>query len=1286
MSRLRTLWFVVSVFLVVELQHAQAQLTQEEELRLVMKADASVIDEKLKEMPYGVLMAPAPLDTHSLPVPTMDPPLPEVPKPSVKITTASGVGNKGALSERIRNAMKTMKERMRTLQSSRPRLPKKPIDSPKAPKFPRPSSLVTSNPSDLEVAMKRIEIMASRAGFNMSSIPRRSQLQIVSRLAPKLPSKMASAVQEEMDSMSGKLYAFLPEPARDPLIEDDQAFLQHFMDQFDSPHTEQDEFYKQVNSHVSMPSQETSYNFHHDENQKRLNSFDVSQVSLTDDMAHEPITSLSESISSSTSLGGDSSAPNVHLMPPKFDAGEGDNLGTYSVVDDEGVPLPSALISQYPTHHVEESDPLITLSSEVNTKSATATTDSNGGIRSTKSFQVGSIQKSYGVTAPPPPKRLPPTIPTIETTTTTKETTSRQNSIEDFTVSVPPKPIRVSVITKDSILVNDTQEDGSEGSVRTIKYVHVEPIHSTASTAKEELSAFDKYLASESIAKEVRINPKEISVQIDKESLPSARPSVLTLDTYQQPEEPEIVPVSSAEPPTPTEDPYPLTDEEIAATVAELKKYEAEIQGIRQGENSLEVDYPYRLLTPHPLEYPDHPDHPQPSSLEDDSDLVSHLDELLAEFNQNSSRPTEGSKAQMASTQVQVTMLPSPSSPPMMIAHGHRRPHPLHKQHRHPLARPGLGRPMMMGSRLRPMLHRPPVGFPRPAMPAPPKINEVTVSQLPQRFNKECDYFSDELCLLVQDYPIEAITEAMDQNPSVSTALLSKEPIHNQKSSSYMDGLPDSPDSTEGDSGKHPDFAGEGGFLCPSKVAYGKIKKAKSSTSGDWKFIVNYADKSQTLRLEKCLSPGDSCSYIMPHFRTACTQVYNYHRLLAWDSEKGLHMDVFKVPTCCTCHVLGYYVPGSKKSLPQSPAMPSMRRRDHMGPRFMGPPRPRRISPHHHHHRKPLHPMMVMLPGGPHQQQQMSMLNGISPVIQASPSTSATLPANTSAAVNTNANANTNSEDEVLRSLLLQYASLREKITKLKDTKASPSPTAASATLVAASSPTAKRSSKMYSNWPKDIIKALRKRKRQSTISLKNNKMKKPSPQMLKKLKNLLANSTKLENNPKLKAKIQTYLRKLKNASTSSSSSRNSRGGRNMKLKLSNTPTDASKKASKKGSVSKADAKKRLMSLLSAAKNKMKEEKKGVKSGVSNQHPTSPSTSNRLSFAAGQQHHQYNQQQPRNRQMASALRPHHHHQAHPVNHESHPIWDFFHRLQGGRGGGSGSPPPPSRRARRLRLG
>ncbi len=64
------------------------------------------------------------------------------------------------------------------------------------------------------------------------------------------------------------------------------------------------------------------------------------------------------------------------------------------------------------------------------------------------------------------------------------------------------------------------------------------------------------------------------------------------------------------------------------------------------------------------------------------------------------------------------------------------------------------------------------------------------------------------------------------------------------------------------------------------------------------------------------------------HYKSQCSQVYNYHRLLSWNKERGLHMDIYKagsassrknfvkiatigffspqVPTCCSCHIMGY--------------------------------------------------------------------------------------------------------------------------------------------------------------------------------------------------------------------------------------------------------------------------------------------------------------------------------------------------------------------------------------------
>lgn len=64
---------------------------------------------------------------------------------------------------------------------------------------------------------------------------------------------------------------------------------------------------------------------------------------------------------------------------------------------------------------------------------------------------------------------------------------------------------------------------------------------------------------------------------------------------------------------------------------------------------------------------------------------------------------------------------------------------------------------------------------------------------------------------------------------------------------------------------------------------------------------------SEITRLSSLSSqPLEPCSYLTENFESSCTQVYNYHRLLSWDSSRGLHVDIFKVPTCCSCHLVGY--------------------------------------------------------------------------------------------------------------------------------------------------------------------------------------------------------------------------------------------------------------------------------------------------------------------------------------------------------------------------------------------
>ncbi|XP_038210243.1 uncharacterized protein LOC119831072 isoform X2 [Zerene cesonia] len=180
----------------------------------------------------------------------------------------------------------------------------------------------------------------------------------------------------------------------------------------------------------------------------------------------------------------------------------------------------------------------------------------------------------------------------------------------------------------------------------------------------------------------------------------------------------------------------------------------------------------------------------------------------------------------------------------------------------------------------------------------------------------QCELFTNTLCLHSEDYPTDAIMQSIRRNKAAAGALLAdfKEP-----GEGAVDGITAAQEAKytadhylisnrRGDTANR-DFAGAGeaGFMCPSTVKYARPQRARA-TSGQWKYIVNTGEHTQTLRLEKCLKPKESCTYLTDNFKSKCVQVYNYHRLLTWDQQNGLHMDIFKVPTCCSCHIEGYSV------------------------------------------------------------------------------------------------------------------------------------------------------------------------------------------------------------------------------------------------------------------------------------------------------------------------------------------------------------------------------------------
>ncbi|KAL5293181.1 NT1 family protein [Megaselia abdita] len=168
-------------------------------------------------------------------------------------------------------------------------------------------------------------------------------------------------------------------------------------------------------------------------------------------------------------------------------------------------------------------------------------------------------------------------------------------------------------------------------------------------------------------------------------------------------------------------------------------------------------------------------------------------------------------------------------------------------------------------------------------------------------YPKRCERFTASMCIRADDYPLEQIMGSIRRHKHAMTALLAE---YRDKSAEleyqeYLEELQLSKKRREDENTVTP------GGLCSSVVRYARPQKARSA-AGEWKYIVNTGQHTQTLRLEKCSNPQESCSYLSQNYRSRCVQIYNYHRLLSWDKNRGLHVDIYKVPTCCSCHVDGY--------------------------------------------------------------------------------------------------------------------------------------------------------------------------------------------------------------------------------------------------------------------------------------------------------------------------------------------------------------------------------------------
>jgi len=102
-------------------------------------------------------------------------------------------------------------------------------------------------------------------------------------------------------------------------------------------------------------------------------------------------------------------------------------------------------------------------------------------------------------------------------------------------------------------------------------------------------------------------------------------------------------------------------------------------------------------------------------------------------------------------------------------------------------------------------------------------------------------------------------------------------------------------------------------YICPSETAYIMPRRA-INTSDKWRIIINHVKVdydvfTQTIRVEDCLTAGESCPVVPPCYETTCLQKSIVHRMLVFDPYDHYFpfaIETFELPSACACHVGAY--------------------------------------------------------------------------------------------------------------------------------------------------------------------------------------------------------------------------------------------------------------------------------------------------------------------------------------------------------------------------------------------
>ncbi|TRY80618.1 hypothetical protein TCAL_13247 [Tigriopus californicus] len=182
---------------------------------------------------------------------------------------------------------------------------------------------------------------------------------------------------------------------------------------------------------------------------------------------------------------------------------------------------------------------------------------------------------------------------------------------------------------------------------------------------------------------------------------------------------------------------------------------------------------------------------------------------------------------------------------------------------------------------------------------------QYDMSKIPECAYTNKHYYNLTFCLQDDYYPSETIQYELERNKHLVERLLSD--ITYQSADNLVDGLTKAEE--EGYTYEH--YYGN-----QKHQQYGPDYKRAINTYGKWKVVVNLPDEyyakgygkgyekyTQTQRLEQCMYPTAPCSYIDNKYYSQCLQKHNFVRLLAYTYEEGLHIDSFKLPVSCSCHI-----------------------------------------------------------------------------------------------------------------------------------------------------------------------------------------------------------------------------------------------------------------------------------------------------------------------------------------------------------------------------------------------